>query len=527
MLLALAASVAAQPAYDDPATDGWPAGVEAAEIPRADGTAQPALLRRASEPGRPLAVVVHTWSGDWRQRSASLIDEAIQRDWNWVHPDAQGPNTQPTACGSDAVVADLDAAIAYAVRETGADPERVHVVGSSGGGYTALVHLMRGREPVASYDAWVPITDLEAWHRESAARASTYHRDVLACTGSEGGALDVAEARQRSPLWAPVPLDKLTGPDPTRVRLYAGVRDGFSGSVPITHSLFFYDTLARALAEATGEPLDGESMVGADAAVLLASLGWPGEADFGVIGGREVVYRREHGPVSLVVFQGGHEMLDDVALDLAAGEPAPDRRRRVLFFGDSITEAGARPSGYVSVLADSLRQLVPEAEVIGAGVSGDTVADLLRRFERDLEARRPHVAVVYIGINDVWRHFRWDPPGTPIDLYESRLRELAARVDATGARLVLCTPSVIGEKTSGNEPDAMLDRFADVVREVARDHDAPVCDLRTAFQDYLARHNPDDSYQDVLTKDGVHLNDAGNRFVAEQILPVVVEALDQ
>ncbi|WP_420455693.1 GDSL-type esterase/lipase family protein [Rubrivirga sp.] len=522
LLVALAASAGAQPDYDDPATDGWPDGVEAVEIARADGSHQPALLWRASRPGRPLVVSLHTWSGDWRQRSASLIGQAMERDWNWVHPDFQGPNTQPTACGSDAVVSDLDDAIAFARAET--EASEVRVVGSSGGGYAALVHLMRGAEPVDSYDAWVPITDLEAWHRESAARASKYHRDVLDCTGSEGGALDVAEARRRSPLWQPAPLGKLTYENPTRVRLYAGVRDGTDGSVPITHSLFFYDHLARSLAEESGEAPDGEDFVGGDAAVLLASLGWP-DPPARQIGGRDVLYERQSGPISLTVFQGRHEMLDDVALDLAADAPAPDRRRRVLFFGDSITEAGARPAGYVSLVRDSLRTVAPDVDVIGAGVSGNTVADLLQRFERDLAARRPDVAVVYIGINDVWRHFRWDPPGTPIDVYETRLRELAARVDASGADLVLCTPSVIGERTSGNEPDAMLDAFAAVVRRVAADHDAPVCDLRQSFVSFLADHNPDDAYQDVLTKDGVHLNDAGNRFVADRMLPVVVGAL--
>ena len=522
--VALCASASAQPAYDDPATDGWPDGVEAVEITRADGSGQPAMLWRASRPGRPLAVVLHTWSADWRQRSASLIDQAIARDWNWVHPDAQGPNTQPTACGSDAVVADLDDAIRYAVAETGADPGAVHVVGSSGGGYTALVHLARGAEPVASYDAWVPITDLEAWHRESQNRGSKYHRDVLDCTGSAGGTLDVAEAQRRSPLGQPAPLAKMAGDSPTRVRLYAGVRDGTDGSVPITHSLFFYDHLVRSLADASGTPLDGRDVVVGDASVLLASLGWPAKPAR-QIGGRGVVYERRSGPVSLVVFQGAHEMLDDVALDLAADEPAPDRRRRVLFFGDSITEAGARPAGYVSLVRDSLAALAPDVDVVGAGVSGDTIGDLLRRFERDLAARRPNVAVVFVGINDVWRHFRWDPPGTPIGVYEARLRELAGRIQASGAELVLCTPSVIGERTSGNEPDAMLDDFAAVVRRVAADHGAPVCDLRRAFTSHLDRVNTADAYQDVLTKDGVHLNDAGNRFVAGQMVPVVVQAL--
>ena len=47
------------------------------------------------------------------------------------------------------------------------------------------------------------------------------------------------------------------------------------------------------------------------------------------------------------------------------------------------------------------------------------------------------------------------------------------------------------------------------------------CDLRKAFQDYIAKNNADDKESGVLTTDRVHLNDAGNKLVAETILNAI------
>ena len=77
--------------------------------------------------------------------------------------------------------------------------------------------------------------------------------------------------------------------------------------------------------------------------------------------------------------------------------------------------------------------------------------------------------------------------------------------------MVLCTPTVIGEKTGGaNALDAQLDEYADISRKVAKDTGATLCDLRKAFVDHLKAGNKDNKEKGVLTSDRVHLNEAGN-----------------
>jgi len=197
---------------------------------------------------------------------------------------------------------------------------------------------------------------------------------------------------------------------------------------------------------------------------------------------------------------------------------------RIVFFGDSITQGGVGPKGYVTVIKNTLAEKHKDLgiEVIGAGISGNKVPNLQSRLEKDVLAKKPTLVVIYIGINDVW-HGETDPAkGTTTEKFEAGLTEIVGKIKAAGARVVLCTPSVIGEKKAGaNKLDAKLDEYSDITRKVAKATGSDLCDLRKAFQDHLAKSNPDDKEKGILTGDRVHLNDAGNKFVAEAILGAI------
>ncbi|HVS38432.1 MAG TPA: SGNH/GDSL hydrolase family protein [Gemmataceae bacterium] len=215
-------------------------------------------------------------------------------------------------------------------------------------------------------------------------------------------------------------------------------------------------------------------------------------------------------------------------LAVAGAAAAPDappmplvKGDRIAFLGDSITEQGAKDKGYVTLIKNAVQDKYKDlgVEIIPAGVSGNKVPDIQARLDRDVLSKKPTIVVIYIGINDVW-HGEKDPAkGTPKDKYEAGLRDVIQRCQAAGARVILCTPSVIGEKNDGsNTNDPKLDEYSDISRAVAKDLKVPTCDLRKAFQDYEKAHNTDNKESGVLTADRVHLNDAGNKFVAEQIL---------
>ncbi len=197
---------------------------------------------------------------------------------------------------------------------------------------------------------------------------------------------------------------------------------------------------------------------------------------------------------------------------------------RIVFFGDSITQLGVKPNGYITLVQDSLRKNHngSNIEVIGAGISGNKVPDLQKRLQRDVLDKHPAIVVIYIGINDVWHWVTPNLRGTPRDTFELGLKEIITSIKNAGGRVVLCTPSVIGEKNDGTNPqDAMLDEYSDISRRVAQETGSVLCDLHKAFNEYLKSNNPNNEEKGILTVDRVHLNDRGNRFVAEQMLKIL------
>ncbi len=193
--------------------------------------------------------------------------------------------------------------------------------------------------------------------------------------------------------------------------------------------------------------------------------------------------------------------------------------KKVIFFGDSITQAGVRGNGYINQLKKALDST--KFELIGAGIGGNKVYDLYLRMEDDVLIKKPDLVFIYVGINDVW-HKLGAKTGTDYDKYLKFYQALITKIQANGSKVVLCTPTVIGEKKDGtNEVDADLNKYAAGVRELAVKNNLPLCDLRKAFMDYEAANNTEDKEKGVLTTDKVHLNDVGNKLVADTMLPFV------
>lgn len=78
---------------------------------------------------------------------------------------------------------------------------------------------------------------------------------------------------------------------------------------------------------------------------------------------------------------------------------------KVLFFGDSITEAHRQVLnpldlgyGFVKLLSDQY----PHIQFVNRGISGHKTTDLLHRFERDVVLERPDIVFLFVGINDAW-----------------------------------------------------------------------------------------------------------------------------
>ncbi|MDF2190202.1 SGNH/GDSL hydrolase family protein [Paraflavitalea sp. CAU 1676] len=196
----------------------------------------------------------------------------------------------------------------------------------------------------------------------------------------------------------------------------------------------------------------------------------------------------------------------------------PQQKQKIVFFGDSITQAGVKPGGYITVLGDLLKQKNIQDELIGAGIGGNKVYDLYLRMEDDVLAKNPTTVVIWVGVNDVW-HKKTSGTGTDANKFEGFYNALIKKLQAKNIKVLICTPAAIGEKTDyTNELDGDLNKYAAMIREIAKKNNVALIDLRKAFLDYNLANNPENKDRNILTTDGVHLNDKGNQLVAEQML---------
>jgi isoamyl acetate esterase len=192
---------------------------------------------------------------------------------------------------------------------------------------------------------------------------------------------------------------------------------------------------------------------------------------------------------------------------------------KIIFFGDSLTalagidgpkEKGVT-KGYVRIFREAIREKHKDLEVDWVATGGHTVPDLLKRVDKDVIAKRPTIVVIQIGCNDARR--------IPKDTFKSSLEELIDQLQREKIQVIQCTLTSVGEKHDGtNKDDPKLDEFAAVEREVAKAKGVPLNDLRRAFVEHWKKNNPDNKPSGILTYDGNHFNDAGHRFVAEQML---------
>lgn len=196
---------------------------------------------------------------------------------------------------------------------------------------------------------------------------------------------------------------------------------------------------------------------------------------------------------------------------------------RIIFFGDSITEMGVQKDGYIDKMRTTLinKGLESQYELIGAGIGGNKVYDLYLRLEEDVLSKEPDVVIIWVGVNDVW-HKVWGT-GTDEDKFARFYTAIIKKIKAQGAEVILCTPAVIGEKTDfTNSLDGDLNQYSAVIRNLAKEQNCKLCDLRKLFLDYNRTHNPENLTQGILTTDQVHLNDQGNQLVSEALLKLIL-----
>jgi lysophospholipase L1-like esterase len=210
-------------------------------------------------------------------------------------------------------------------------------------------------------------------------------------------------------------------------------------------------------------------------------------------------------------------------------ENATSKKGDTLFFANGSTQV-SRYTGFITQLKESVAE---DIELIGRGIGGDKVSNLLGRYKEDVLSLNPDIVFIYIGINDVWHKYDFGT-GTDIIFYENGLRKIISDLKNNGARVILCTPTVIGENKGEftlvnkfKDIETMeimngdLDAYSDVIRKLSSEFDTDLVDLRKIFVDYILENNPNNEPAGITTSDGVHLNDQGNKLIADSMLKFI------
>ncbi|HQP97612.1 MAG TPA: SGNH/GDSL hydrolase family protein [bacterium] len=187
---------------------------------------------------------------------------------------------------------------------------------------------------------------------------------------------------------------------------------------------------------------------------------------------------------------------------------------RIVFLGNSITEAGTTAEGYITLFRLFCDVNGYEIESLNAGISGHKSNDMLARLQTDVIDKKPDWVSISCGVNDVW-HFNHTPPqGIPLEDYQKNMTEIVEHCTAAGIKILLLTATPIFENPDGPE-NTRLAAYNAFLRDLAKEKKLLLCDLSEAC---LKQYKEKRTTENVLTTDGVHMNPKGYRLMAREIL---------
>lgn len=231
--------------------------------------------------------------------------------------------------------------------------------------------------------------------------------------------------------------------------------------------------------------------------------------------------------------------MSDPACDIA-------KSKRIVCFGDSVTQGTphvAPEDTFAALLERRLnaRYAPNQICVSNAGVGGENTQEGLARIEADVLAHEPVLVTVEFGLNDI----RYEPEKRlSEEQFAANLHEMHDRIRAAGAIAILMTPNpiidryhVYSQGTAYYDPwggcNGINAAYAAIIRQVARQAGAPLCDIYSAFVKEAVEaefRGETFEYRDlsilgkyISSRDGVHPTTAGQERIAAELYTVIVQ----
>jgi len=172
----------------------------------------------------------------------------------------------------------------------------------------------------------------------------------------------------------------------------------------------------------------------------------------------------------------------------------------LLVMGDSLSAAYnlRQEAGWVSLLENHLSQSNPDIKVINASVSGETTQGGFTRFSPLLSEYKPCWVILELGANDALR-------GYPLTQTTDNLEKMIEQALESNAKVLL-----IGNKIPQNYGKRYTDMFYNLYERIADKYNI-------AYLPFMLDGVALD--KNLMQKDGLHPNQAGQSRVLQNILP--------
>jgi len=182
----------------------------------------------------------------------------------------------------------------------------------------------------------------------------------------------------------------------------------------------------------------------------------------------------------------------------------------IAFLGDSITDFGNRPYGYLDLVLDGFARAGVTVTKIPAGVCGHKSDQMLARVDKDILAKKPTWMTLSCGVNDVGHGER----GVELAPFKENITAICDKADAAGVKVMILTPTLLTYKPgyATEARNVKLQGYCEFMRELAAKRGYPVADLDKAMRTHLAAGGDDPSV------DNLHMNGLGNQIMARGVL---------
>ncbi len=189
--------------------------------------------------------------------------------------------------------------------------------------------------------------------------------------------------------------------------------------------------------------------------------------------------------------------------------------KKIIAFGDSLTQGTVWWNNQgLDTYPDILQDTFSGAEIINAGVRGDSTYNAYLRFENDVLSKAPDIAIICFGMNDQAWEVQYNRPIQTLDRYRVQLVHFIRELQTIGTDVILVTPNPVYEEAYkpteyNNYEYGLMDEYCNEMREIALEYSCGLVDIN-----YEITKRGVSTY---VSTDGIHQTVEGHKLYADCI----------